>query len=83
MVGHVAPEAHRGGPIAHLREGDPVVIDVANRRLDVEVDEAELARRAGEWRQPEPKYTTGVFAKYAASVGSASEGARTGVAAGA
>jgi dihydroxy-acid dehydratase len=77
MVGHVAPEAVRGGPIALLRDGDTVVLDVENRRLDVEVDEAELERRGAEWTQPEPRYATGVFAKYAASVGSAAEGART------
>ncbi|HET7572050.1 MAG TPA: dihydroxy-acid dehydratase [Gaiellaceae bacterium] len=77
MVGHVAPEAHHGGPIALLRDGDTVVLDVEARRLDMEVEEAELGRRRGEWRQPEPRYTSGVFAKYAAAVGSASEGART------
>jgi dihydroxy-acid dehydratase len=77
MVGHVAPEAVRGGPIALLHDGDTVVLDVENRRLDVEVDEAELERRGAEWTQPEPRYATGVFAKYAASVGSAAEGART------
>jgi dihydroxy-acid dehydratase len=77
MVGHIAPEAFRGGPIALLRDGDTVVLDVDNRRLDMEVDEAELERRRAEWKQPEPRYTTGVFAKYAAAVGSASEGART------
>jgi dihydroxy-acid dehydratase len=77
MVGHVAPEAARGGPISLLRDGDTVVLDVEARRLDVEVDDAELERRRAEWRPPEPRYTTGVFAKYAATVGSASEGART------
>jgi dihydroxy-acid dehydratase len=77
MVGHIAPEAYRGGPIAHVRDGDPIVLDVERRELNVEVAEDELARRAGEWRQPEPRYASGVFAKYAASVGSASEGART------
>jgi dihydroxy-acid dehydratase len=79
MVGHISPEAFRGGPIALVREGDTIVLDVEARRLDVEVDEAELERRRAEWTQPEPRYTTGVFAKYAATVGSASEGARTGV----
>jgi dihydroxy-acid dehydratase len=77
MVGHVAPEAFRGGAIGLLREGDVVVLDVESRRLDVEIDAVELERRRSEWRQPEPRYTTGVFAKYAATVGSASEGART------
>jgi dihydroxy-acid dehydratase len=78
MVGHIAPEAYRGGPIALVRDGDSIVLDVEARRLDLEVDEAELERRRAEWKQPEPRYTTGVFAKYAGSVGSASEGARTG-----
>jgi dihydroxy-acid dehydratase len=77
MVGHIAPEAFRGGPIALLRDGDQVVLDVENRRLDVELDDAELERRRAEWTQPEPRYTTGVFAKYASTVGSAAEGART------
>ncbi|MGZ4340440.1 MAG: dihydroxy-acid dehydratase, partial [Gaiellaceae bacterium] len=77
MVGHVAPEAFRGGPIALLREGDTVVVDVEARRLDLEVDEDELARRRAEWSPLTPRHTSGVFAKYAATVGSASEGART------
>jgi dihydroxy-acid dehydratase len=77
MVGHVAPEAFFGGTIALLRDGDTVVLDVEARRLDVELGEAELERRRSEWRQPEPRYATGVFAKYAATVGSASAGART------
>ncbi len=77
MVGHIAPEAFRAGPIGLLHDGDTVVLDVDKRRLDMEVEEAELERRRAEWSQPEPRYTTGVFAKYAATVGSASEGART------
>src|SRR5881227_1360073 len=77
MVGHIAPEAFRGGPIAHVRDGDSIVVDVENRQLNVEVPEDELARRASEWKQPEPRYASGVFAKYAAAVGSASQGART------
>jgi len=77
MVGHIAPEAFRGGPIAHVRDGDSIVIDVEARELNVEVSDEELARRAAEWAQPEPRYTSGVFAKYAATVGSASQGART------
>jgi dihydroxy-acid dehydratase len=77
MVGHIAPEAYRGGPIALLHDGDMVTLDVDNRRLDMDVDPAELDRRRAEWRQPDPRYTSGVFAKYAATVGSASEGART------
>ncbi|HEV8463026.1 MAG TPA: dihydroxy-acid dehydratase [Gaiellaceae bacterium] len=77
MVGHIAPEAFRGGPIAHVRDGDTIVLDVDNRRLDVEISDEELARRAAEWTQPPLKYERGVFAKYAASVGSAAEGAQT------
>ena len=78
MVGHVAPEAFRGGPIADLRDGDIVVVDVENRRLELEVPEEELAARRAAWTQPEPRHTSGVFAKYAATVRSASEGAVTG-----
>jgi dihydroxy-acid dehydratase len=77
MVGHIAPEAFRGGPLAHLRDGDTVVLDVEARRLDVDLPDGELERRAAEWTQPAPRYASGVFAKYAASVGSASEGAQT------
>ena len=78
MVGHVAPEAARGGPIAALRDGDIVVIDVENRRIDVELSEDELRARLDSWTAPTPRYTRGVFAKYAKSVSSASEGAVTG-----
>jgi dihydroxy-acid dehydratase len=77
MVGHVAPEAARGGPIAALQDGDIVVVDVTNRQLNVELPEGELERRLAEWTPPEPRYKNGVFAKYAASVSSASEGAVT------
>jgi dihydroxy-acid dehydratase len=73
MVGHVAPEAARGGPIAAVRDGDIVHIDVDAGRLDVEVDEAQLAAR--ERSVPPPPFTAGVFARYAASVGSAADGA--------
>jgi dihydroxy-acid dehydratase len=77
MVGHVAPEAARGGPIAALANGDTVVFDIEKRRLDVELPEAEIKKRLSSWREPEPRYKTGVFAKYAALVSSASEGAIT------
>jgi dihydroxy-acid dehydratase len=77
MVGHVAPEAFRGGPIAHIRDGDTITIDVERRELNHDVAEDELARRAAEWTQPEPRYKRGVFAKYANAVGSAAEGAVT------
>jgi dihydroxy-acid dehydratase len=77
MAGHVAPEAAYGGPIAAVQEGDIINIDIDGRRLDIEVPEEEMARRLANWTAPAPKYTIGVFAKYAASVSSASEGAIT------
>jgi len=77
MVGHVAPEAARGGPIAALANGDTVVFDIEKRRLDVELSDGEIEKRLANWREPEPRYKTGVFAKYAALVSSASEGAIT------
>lgn len=77
MVAHVAPEAARGGPIAAVQEGDTIVIDAAKRRLDVELPEEEIRRRLARWQPPRPRYTSGVFAKYAALVSSASRGAVT------
>ncbi len=77
MVAHVVPEAALGGPLAVLRDGDVVSIDVATREMSVELPEAEIAARLQEWRAPAPRYPTGAFAKYAASVASASEGAVT------
>ena len=77
MAGHVAPEAARGGPIAALREGDTVVFDIENRELRVELSDDEIATRLADWTPREPRYTQGVFAKYAALVSSASEGAIT------
>jgi dihydroxy-acid dehydratase len=77
MVGHGAPEAALGGPIALVREGDSVVVDVERRELNLEVDPAELEARRSAWTPPAPRYTSGVFAKYAALVSSASEGAVT------
>ena len=79
MVGHVAPEAARGGPIAAVREGDTVVFDIEARRLDVDLADQEIKNRLANWREPEPRYKSGVFAKYAALVSSASEGAVTRV----
>jgi dihydroxy-acid dehydratase len=76
-VGHVAPEAFVGGPIALVREGDEIVIDAANRRIDVSVDDSELERRRAGWEQPAPRYTQGALAKYARAVGSADHGAVT------
>jgi dihydroxy-acid dehydratase len=78
MVGHVAPEATKAGPIAALREGDEVTIDVDGRRIDVALTDEEIAKRISEYQPPEPPYRSGVMAKYAASVGSASQGAVTG-----
>jgi dihydroxy-acid dehydratase len=77
MIGHVAPEAAHGGPIAFVREGDMITIDVDRRVLDLEVDAAELDRRRTGWTRPAPRYTAGVMAKYAAAVSSASTGAVT------
>ncbi len=77
MVGHVAPEAALGGPIAAIHEGDRVTIDTKNRKLDVEISDTEIKRRLAEWKPPTPRYTVGVFAKYAALVPSAAEGAIT------
>jgi dihydroxy-acid dehydratase len=78
MVGHIAPEAARGGPIGLVKDGDRIVIDVDNRRLDVEVAEDVLQQRLKEWRTPAPRYTSGVLAKYARLVSSAATGAVTG-----
>jgi dihydroxy-acid dehydratase len=77
MVGHVAPEAAHRGPIAALREGDTVTFDVENRKLEVALSDAEIEDRLKDWEDPQPRYETGVFAKYAALVSSASEGAVT------
>jgi dihydroxy-acid dehydratase len=76
-VGHVSPEAAVGGPIAMVREGDEIVIDAANRRIDLVVDAAELDERRAAWRPPAPRYVSGALAKYAKLVGSASRGAVT------
>jgi dihydroxy-acid dehydratase len=77
MIGHVAPEAALGGPIALVEDGDSVTIDVDRRALDLDVEEAVLAERRARWNPPEPRYRSGVMAKYAALVSSASEGAIT------
>jgi len=77
MVGHVAPEAAVGGPIAFIRDGDTITLDVQARRLDVH---ANLDERRAQWRPPVSRYTTGVMAKYAKLVSSASEGAVTSAA---
>ena len=77
MAGHVAPEAAAGGPIAVVRDGDPILFDERNRRLELEVDEAEIASRLAAWRPPEPRFRSGVMAKYARLVSSAAAGAVT------
>jgi len=75
MAGHVAPEAACGGPIAAVEQGDRIVFDLQSRSVAVQLPEGEIKRRLAKWRSPEPRYKSGVFAKYAAMVGSASEGA--------
>jgi dihydroxy-acid dehydratase len=77
MAGHVAPEAAHGGPIAAVREGDSIVLNIKARRLDVEISEQEMKARLSQWTPPQPRYKSGVMAKYAKLVSSASEGAVT------
>jgi dihydroxy-acid dehydratase len=77
MVGHIAPEAAHGGPIAIVEEGDTVEIDVAARELRLVLSDEEIAKRLADWSAPAPRYRTGVFAKYAATVSSAEHGAIT------
>jgi dihydroxy-acid dehydratase len=77
MMGHVSPEAALGGPIAAVHEGDMINIDVIKRLLEVEIDDATLQKRMSSWKSPQPRYPSGVFAKYAALVSSASQGAIT------
>jgi len=78
MIGHVAPEAARGGPIAAIREGDEITVDIDARRLDVAISEEEIEKRIAEYRPPVSPFGHGVMAKYAATVSSASHGAVTG-----
>jgi dihydroxy-acid dehydratase len=77
MVGHVAPEAACGGPIAAIADGDTVVFDIPNRKLDVELEDAEIQKRLASWKPPAPRFTSGVMAKYALLVSSAAIGAVT------
>jgi len=77
MAGHVAPEAYLGGPIAAVYEGDMITFDIPNRELRLDVPAEEIARRLADFKAPAPRYKRGVFAKYANSVSSASEGAVT------
>jgi dihydroxy-acid dehydratase len=76
-VGHVAPEATDGGPIAFVADGDRILIDVTTKTIDLDVDDATLARRRNEWKRPEPRYTSGVLAKYARLASGAERGAIT------
>ncbi|HLU30147.1 MAG TPA: dihydroxy-acid dehydratase, partial [Acidimicrobiia bacterium] len=77
-IGHVAPESEMGGPIALVADGDQIRVHLANRTLDVMVDEATLATRRADWKTHEPRYHRGALAKYARLVGSAENGAVTG-----
>jgi dihydroxy-acid dehydratase len=77
MIGHVAPEAFHGGPIAALRDGDIITFDVTKRRLDVNLSDDEISGRLADWQQPSPRFSRGAMAKYAKLVSSASEGAVT------
>ena len=77
MAGHVCPEAADGGPIAIVRDGDMITMDIENRLLSLDLTDEEIMARRTEWRAPEPRYTKGVYAKYAATVKSATDGATT------
>jgi len=77
VVGHITPEAYEGGPIALVKEGDSITIDAKKRLIQLNVPKAELARRRAKWKQPKPRYTSGVLGKYAKLVGDASHGAVT------
>jgi dihydroxy-acid dehydratase len=79
MVGHVAPEAANGGPIAAIADGDTIVFDIASRKLDVELTDAEIEERLASWKPPAPRFSSGVMAKYALLVSSAAIGAITAV----
>jgi dihydroxy-acid dehydratase len=79
MIGHVAPEAMVGGPIALIREGDPIEADVKERRISLLIDDAEMERRRAAWVAPEPNYASGVLAKYARLVNQADDGAVTNI----
>jgi len=78
VVGHVAPEAFVGGTIAFVNEGDSITIDAHKLLLQLNIDDAELARRRAAWQQPKPRYTRGVLAKYSALALPANKGAVTG-----
>jgi dihydroxy-acid dehydratase len=77
MAGHVAPEAANGGPIAAVNDGDIIIFDIPARKLNVELSDAEIQQRLANWKPPAPRFTNGVFAKYALLVSSSSLGAIT------
>ena len=77
VVGHITPEAFSGGPLAIVRDGDPITIDARDRTVNLDLDAAEIEARLEQWQRPAPRYTRGVLAKYAAVVASASAGAVT------
>jgi dihydroxy-acid dehydratase len=77
MVGHVAPEAYVGGPIALVKDGDEITINIETNVVDLHVSKEELGTRKGQWSPPKPNYTSGALAKYATLVGSAANGAIT------
>ena len=77
MAGHVAPEAMVGGPIAAVREGDQIIFDIPRRELRIEISDSEMKQRLASWKPPQPRYPTGVMAKYASQVSSAARGAVT------
>jgi dihydroxy-acid dehydratase len=77
MIGHVAPEAANGGPIAAVREGDPISLDIEKRSIELEIPADELKTRLAAWKAPAPKYASGVFQKYVRLVSSAARGAVT------
>ena len=77
VVGHVAPEAYEGGPIALVKEGDSITIDAHKRLIQLNVSARELAQRRKKWKQPKPRYTRGLLAKYMKLVSGASRGAVT------
>ena len=77
MAGHVAPEAMVGGPIAAVREGDQIIFDIPRRELRIEISDSEMKQRLAVWKAPQPRYPTGVMAKYASQVSSAARGAVT------
>ena len=77
VVGHITPEAYEGGPIAIIKNGDKITIDAVNHTLNLGISDAEINARLAKWKQPKPRYTRGVLAKYAKVVSSASLGAVT------